>query len=69
MVLSEPEAEQLITSEPRLSAGGIEVTLETKGFGTRVTLVAQPENGLQQTDLEELLDRLAEPRRRPFSHG
>jgi len=69
MVLSEPEAEQLIASEPRLLADGVEVKLEEKGFGTRITVIAAPVSGLEQADLAELLERLAEPRKRPFSNA
>lgn len=37
-----------------------------KGFGTRVHVRADEGTGLEQSDLEALLDRLAEPQRRPF---
>jgi hypothetical protein len=46
---------------------GLEVTMAEKGFGTRVELRASEESGLAAADLEAVLDRLAEPQRRPFS--
>lgn len=69
LVKSEPEVEQLISSDPRLSAEGIEVTMAGKGFGTRVAIVARPPSGLAHGDLERLLDELAEPQKRPFSNA
>jgi hypothetical protein len=62
----------LMKSEPELAAlvqqvEGLEVTMAEKGFGTRVELRATEESGLDATDLEAVLDRLAEPQRRPFS--
>jgi hypothetical protein len=65
-------ARTLMKSEPELSAlvqqvEGLEVKMAEKGFGTRVELRASEESGLAEADLEEVLDRLAEPQRRPFS--
>lgn len=62
----------LMKSEPELAAlvesvEGVEVTMAEKGFGTRVELRAGEESGLGRADLEAVLDRLAEPQRRPFS--
>lgn len=62
----------LMKSEPELSAliaevEGVEVTMAEKGFGTRVNLRADESTGLLAADLEAVLDRLAEPQRRPFS--
>jgi hypothetical protein len=62
----------LMKSEPELAAliesvEGVEVTMAEKGFGTRVQLRAAEESGLLAADLEAVLDRLAEPQRRPFS--
>jgi hypothetical protein len=37
-----------------------------KGFGTRVEIRAPEGTGLAPADLEAVLDRLAEPQRRPF---
>lgn len=59
-------------SEPELAglvgeAEGLEVRMAEKGFGTRVEIRAGEESGLREADLEAILDRLAEPRRRPFS--
>jgi hypothetical protein len=62
LMKSEPELAELIES-----VEGVEVTMAEKGFGTRVQLRAAPETGLEADDLEAVLDRLAEPQRRPFS--
>jgi hypothetical protein len=43
------------------------VRMAEKGFGTRVELRASADSGLAPADLEAVLDRLAEPQRRPFS--
>lgn len=58
---SEPELAELIPA-----VEGIEVTMAGKGFGTRVELRAEEGAGLDASDLEAFLDRLAEPQRRPF---
>jgi hypothetical protein len=62
----------LMKSEPELAAlvrevEGVEVTMAEKGFGTRVEIRAAEGSGLVVADLEAVLDRLAEPQRRPFS--
>jgi hypothetical protein len=62
LMKSEPELAQLVAS-----VEGVEVTMAEKGFGTRVALRAAEESGLGEADLEAVLDRLAEPQRRPFS--
>ena len=67
LVKSEPELAELVAAEPRFDTEGIEVSLLEKGFGTRVEIRATPASGLAQTDLEGLLDSLAEPQKRPFS--
>lgn len=59
---SEPELADLIGS-----VDGVEVTLAEKGFGTRVEIRADEGTGLVEADLVAVLDRLAEPQRRPFS--
>lgn len=59
---SEPELAGLIEE-----VEGLEVTMAEKGFGTRVEIRAAEESGLAEADLEAVLDRLAEPQRRPFS--
>lgn len=59
---SEPELAELVEA-----VAGVEVTMAEKGFGTRVALRAAEESGLAEADLEAVLDRLAEPQRRPFS--
>jgi hypothetical protein len=64
----------LMKSEPELAElleefDGVEVTMAEKGFGTRVEVRAEEETGLEATDLEAFLDRLAQPQRRPFSGG
>jgi len=58
---SEPELTELIAT-----VEGVEVTMAEKGFGTRVEIRAAEETGLAESDLEAVLDRLAEPQRRPF---
>jgi len=58
---SEPELAELIAT-----VDGLEVTMAEKGFGTRVEIRAAEETGLAEADLEAVLDRLAEPQRRPF---
>ena len=45
------------------------MTLTEKGFGTRVAIVADAGSGLEEADLERLLDQLAEPQKRPFSNA
>jgi hypothetical protein len=62
LMKSEPELAELVAS-----VEGVEVTMAEKGFGTRVQLRADAESGLIEADLEAVLDRLAEPQRRPFS--
>jgi hypothetical protein len=62
LMKSEPELAELVAS-----VEGVEVTMAEKGFGTRVQLRAGEESGLVEADLEAVLDRLAEPQRRPFS--
>jgi hypothetical protein len=62
LMKSEPELAELIAA-----VEGVEVTMAEKGFGTRVEIRASEESGLLEADLEAVLDRLAEPQRRPFS--
>jgi hypothetical protein len=62
----------LMKSEPELveqlaSVEGVEVRMAEKGFGTRVELRAGEGSGLAKVDLEQLLDRLAEPQKQPFA--
>jgi hypothetical protein len=61
LMKSEPELAELIAT-----VEGVEVTMAEKGFGTRVEIRAASETGLAEADLEAVLDRLAEPQRRPF---
>jgi hypothetical protein len=61
LMKSEPELAELIATFE-----GVEVTMAEKGFGTRVEIRAAEETGLAAADLEAVLDRLAEPQRRPF---
>ena len=58
---SEPELAELIAE-----VEGVEVTMAEKGFGTRVSCAPTRAAGSMQADLEAVLDRLAEPQRRPF---
>jgi len=62
LMKSEPELAELIAA-----VEGVEVTMAEKGFGTRVEIRAAEDTGLDEADLEAVLDRLAEPQRRPFS--
>lgn len=62
LMKSEPELAELIAT-----VEGLEVTMAEKGFGTRVQIRASERSGFAEADLEEVLDRLAEPQRRPFS--
>jgi hypothetical protein len=62
LMKSEPELAELVRG-----VEGLEVTMAEKGFGTRVRLRAAASSGLAEADLEAVLDRLAEPQRRPFS--
>jgi hypothetical protein len=61
LMKSEPELAELIAE-----VEGVEVTMAEKGFGTRVELHAADGSGLLASDLEAVLDQLAEPQRRPF---
>jgi hypothetical protein len=62
LMKSEPELIDLIAD-----VEGVEVTMAEKGFGTRVELRAGEGSGLAEADLEQLLDRLAEPQKQPFA--
>jgi len=62
LMKSEPELAELIGE-----VEGLEVTMAEKGFGTRVEIRAHEQSGFAEADLEAVLDRLAEPQRRPFS--
>ena len=61
LMKSEPELAELIAT-----VEGVEVTMAEKGFGTRVEIRAAEGTGLAEADLLAVLDRLAEPQRRPF---
>lgn len=65
-------ARTLMKSEPELAellaeVEGVEVTMAEKGFGTRVEIRADERTGLEETDLERFLDRLAKPQKQPFA--
>jgi hypothetical protein len=45
----------------------VKVKLVEKGFGTQVAIAAKAQDGLKEAHLDEVLDELAEPQRRPFS--
>lgn len=62
LMKSEPELTELICG-----LEGLEVTMAEKGFGTRVAVRAAEDSGLQEADLERILDRLAEPQKQPFT--
>jgi hypothetical protein len=59
---SEPELAELVAE-----VEGVEVMMAEKGFGTRVQLRAEEGAGLEEADLERVLDRLAEPQKQPFA--
>lgn len=61
LMKSEPELADLVEA-----VEGVEVTMAEKGFGTRVQLRVREGEGLDEADLERILDRLAEPRKQPF---
>lgn len=61
LMKSEPELAELVAS-----VEGIEVTMAEKGFGTRVELRASEGSGLHESDLERILNDLAEPSKQPF---
>ena len=58
---SEPELTELIAE-----LEGFEVSMSEKGLGTRVEVRAADDSGLEEADLERVLDRLAEPQKQPF---
>jgi hypothetical protein len=62
LMKSEPELAELVAS-----VEGIEVTMAEKGFGTRVELRASEGSGLLESDLEQILNDLAEPSKQPFA--
>jgi hypothetical protein len=45
----------------------VKVKLAESGFGTRVAITAKGGDGLRQDLLDQVLEDLAEPQRRPFS--
>jgi hypothetical protein len=61
LMKSQPELAELIEE-----VEGLEVRMAEKGFGTRVEIRAAEETGLAESDLEAILDRLAQPQRQPF---
>jgi hypothetical protein len=62
LMKSEPELAELVAE-----VEGVEVMMAEKGFGTRVALRAEDGSGLGEADLEGVLDRLAEPQKKPFA--
>lgn len=62
LMKSEPELAELVRS-----VEGVEVLMAEKGFGTRVELRASEDSGLAESDLEQILDGLAEPQKQPFA--
>jgi hypothetical protein len=67
LVKSEPELHELMSADPRLNGEGIVISLAEKGFGTHVEISADEAAGLERSDLEQILDQLAEPQKRPFT--
>jgi hypothetical protein len=64
LMKSEPELAELVAT-----VEGVEVTMAEKGFGTRVEVRAGVDSGLEEADLERILDRLAEPEKQPFGRA
>ena len=62
LMKSEPELTELVSS-----VEGVEVWMTERGFGTRVELRASEDSGLAESDLEQILDGLAVPRKQPFA--
>jgi len=58
---SEPELAELVAT-----VEGVEVTMAEKGFGTRVAIRADRDSGLEEKDLERILDHLSRPQKQPF---
>jgi hypothetical protein len=61
LMKSEPELAELVAT-----VEGVEVRMAEKGFGTRVEVRAGEGSGLEEADLERILDRFAEPQKQPF---
>ena len=61
LMKSEPELTELLDA-----VEGVEVRMAEKGFGTRVEVRAPADSGLDEADLERLLDDLAQPQKQPF---
>jgi len=61
LMKSQPELVELVDA-----VDGVEVRMAEMGFGTRVEIRATPDSGHDAAALEALLDRLAEPQRKPF---
>ena len=61
LMKSEPELTELVAE-----LEGFEVSMSEKGLGTRVEVRAADDSGLEEADLERVLDRLAEPQKQPF---
>jgi hypothetical protein len=60
------------TSEPEVGSARIALELAEKGFGTSVSIVAQHSRrnpGDVRAALEQLLDELGSPERRPFERA
>jgi hypothetical protein len=67
---------EVVTREPEQLIGWrcdgersvkMKVKLEEKGFGTRVTFAAKSDEQLREEVLDQFLEDLAEPQKRPFS--
>jgi hypothetical protein len=67
LLKSEPELRELVALVPAVSAGQVRVEFAEEGFGTKVTLAAVAGIELEIAQLEQILDTLAEPQKRPFS--
>ena len=61
LMKSKPELAELVKE-----LDGLEVSMSEKGLGTRVSIRAAADSGLNEADLERFLDGLAEPQKQPF---
>jgi len=70
-VTERTEGERLAWRPVRDGAAGIELSLAEKGWGTNVVIEARLRDGASPADnaLEQLLDELSAPQRRPFARG
>lgn len=66
-VISRKRGQVLAWRSEGARSATVEITMAEKGFGTQVEISAVTEGRLRRDALEQVLDDLAEPQRRPFS--